>query len=366
MGLSHSRVSAKAGVLPLRAGSTRPHSRASQHLQVAGGVRHRPRTLRGWALRLELVSAHARRDAGPRAARGRSGDAGRRGVPHAGRPDQSPAPLGPDRSGATGQRARRAARQARPGRVPALSEAAVGAIGADPQGRHERVLPDRQRPHRAAGHRRRPERRARVVRLPGAPPPAAGRRPRRPAGRGVDPDPRSHAVSRNDSDHRHGVRGLIHWLFSAHSHDPADSIDNALESSAQGIRAVKISLIGLGATAILQLVIVAVSGSVALLADTVHNFSDALTAIPLWIAFALSRRSATRRYTYGFGRAEDLAGLFIVAMIASSAVFAGVESVRRLIEPVTITHVWWLSLIHISEPTRLGMISYAVFCLKKK
>jgi cation diffusion facilitator family transporter len=148
---------------------------------------------------------------------------------------------------------------------------------------------------------------------------------------------------RNDPDHRHGVRGLIHWLFSGHSHDPADSIDNALESSAQGIRAVKISLIGLGATAILQLVIVAVSGSVALLADTVHNFSDALTAIPLWIAFALSRRSATRRYTYGFGRAEDLAGLFIVAMIAFSAVFAGVESVRRLVDPVTITHVWWVA-----------------------
>jgi cation diffusion facilitator family transporter len=148
---------------------------------------------------------------------------------------------------------------------------------------------------------------------------------------------------RNDPDHRHGVRALIHGLFSGHSHDPTDSIDNALESSTQGIRAVKISLIGLGATAILQLVIVAVSGSVALLADTVHNFSDALTAIPLWIAFALSRRPATRRYTYGFGRAEDLAGLFIVAMIAFSAVFAGVESVRRLVDPVAITHVWWVA-----------------------
>jgi len=147
----------------------------------------------------------------------------------------------------------------------------------------------------------------------------------------------------HDPDHRHGVRALIHGLFAGHSHDPTDSIDNALESSAQGIRAVKISLIGLGATAILQLVIVAVSGSVALLADTVHNFSDALTAIPLWIAFALSRRPATRRYTYGFGRAEDLAGLFIVAMIAFSAVFAGVESVRRLVDPVTITHVWWVA-----------------------
>ena len=76
-----------------------------------------------------------------------------------------------------------------------------------------------------------------------------------------------------------------------------------------------------------------VTGSVALLADTIHNFSDALTAVPLWIAFVLGRRAASRRYTYGYGRAEDLAGVFIVAMIALSAVVAGYESVRRLLEP---------------------------------
>ena len=70
----------------------------------------------------------------------------------------------------------------------------------------------------------------------------------------------------------------------------------------------------LGITAAAQLAIVAVSGSVALFADTVHNFSDALTAVPLWIAFSVSRRAATRRYTYGFGRVEDLAGLFVVAL----------------------------------------------------
>ena len=83
----------------------------------------------------------------------------------------------------------------------------------------------------------------------------------------------------------------------------------------------------------------AVTGSVALLADTIHNFSDALTAIPLWIAFVLGRRAATRRYTYGYGRAEDLAGVFIVAMIALSAVVAGYESIRRLINPEPITHI---------------------------
>ena len=80
-------------------------------------------------------------------------------------------------------------------------------------------------------------------------------------------------------------------VFAPHSHDASGSIDGALESSAAGICAVKISLLALGATAAAQLVIVVISGSVALLADTIHNFSDALTAFPLWIAFALGRSS---------------------------------------------------------------------------
>lgn len=67
-----------------------------------------------------------------------------------------------------------------------------------------------------------------------------------------------------------------------HSHDAVDSVDDALESSAQGIHAVKISLLVLGATALFQLVIVGLSGSIALAADTIHNFSDAVTAVPLW------------------------------------------------------------------------------------
>ncbi len=152
----------------------------------------------------------------------------------------------------------------------------------------------------------------------------------------------------HDHDHAHEGRGgrvgaALREVFAPHSHDASDSIDGALESSAAGIRAVKISLLALGATAIVQLAIVLVSGSVALLADTIHNFSDALTAAPLWIAFALGRRAATRRYTYGFGRAEDLAGLFVIAMIALSAAVAAYESVRRLIDPVTIDHVGWVA-----------------------
>ncbi|MUL64481.1 hypothetical protein BOO86_08415 [Mycobacterium sp. CBMA 234] len=132
-------------------------------------------------------------------------------------------------------------------------------------------------------------------------------------------------------------------MFAPHSHDAADSVDSALESSAAGIRAVKISLLVLGLTAVLQIVIVVVSGSIALAADTIHNFSDALTAVPLWIAFALGVKAATRRYTYGFGRVEDLAGLFVVGMITLSAIVAGYEAVRRLIHPQVIDHVGWVA-----------------------
>lgn len=163
-------------------------------------------------------------------------------------------------------------------------------------------------------------------------------------------DSRQHAHAHSHHGHDHGGSGLggkvkaaLHEVFAPHSHDASDSIDDALESSAAGIRAVKISLVALGITAMAQIVIVAISGSVALLADTIHNFSDALTAIPLWIAFVLGRRAATRRYTYGFGRAEDLAGLFVIAMIALSAAVAGYESVRRLFNPVAIEHLGWVA-----------------------
>jgi cation diffusion facilitator family transporter len=131
-------------------------------------------------------------------------------------------------------------------------------------------------------------------------------------------------------------------LVRPHSHDSAGSVDAALEGSAEGIRAVKIGLIGLGATALLQALVAAISGSVALLADTIHNVADALTALPLWVAFVLSRRAPTRRFTYGYGRAEDLAGVFIVAMIALSAAVAAYESVRRLIDPQSVRNVGWV------------------------
>jgi cation diffusion facilitator family transporter len=145
-------------------------------------------------------------------------------------------------------------------------------------------------------------------------------------------------------EHPDGLRGWFAGLIHPHSHDAADSVDSALESSTQGIRAVKISLVGLAVTAALQLLVVMASGSVALLADTIHNFSDALTAVPLWIAFAIGRRAATRRYTYGYGRAEDLAGLFIIAMITASAVVAAVEAIGRLLHAASVQHLGWVAM----------------------
>lgn len=137
---------------------------------------------------------------------------------------------------------------------------------------------------------------------------------------------------------------MIKEIFAPHSHDAADSVDDTLESTAAGIRTVKISLLVLGLTALIQIVIVVMSGSVALAADTIHNFADALTAVPLWIAFALGAKPATRRYTYGFGRVEDLAGSFVVAMITMSAIIAGYEAIARLIHPQQIEHIGWVAL----------------------
>jgi cation diffusion facilitator family transporter len=156
-----------------------------------------------------------------------------------------------------------------------------------------------------------------------------------------------HDHDHEHDEHGHGrghgtLGGALRDLFVPHTHDTADSLDEALEASADGIRAVRWSLGALGATATAQLVVFAASGSVALLADTIHNFSDALTAVPLWVAFVLSRRAPTRRYTYGYGRAEDLAGLFILAMIALSAALAGWESVQRLTHPQPLHHLPWV------------------------
>ncbi|WP_334172065.1 cation diffusion facilitator family transporter [Sinomonas sp.] len=144
-------------------------------------------------------------------------------------------------------------------------------------------------------------------------------------------------------DHSHGFLGTLKEFFVPHTHDSSDSIDDALEASTEGVRALKISLFVLLGTTVLQFLVVLVSGSVALLADTVHNFSDALTAVPLWVAFVLARRPATRRYTYGLGKAEDLSGLFIIAVVALSAIVAAWQSVERLIHPHPLENLWWVA-----------------------
>lgn len=142
--------------------------------------------------------------------------------------------------------------------------------------------------------------------------------------------------------HANGLVGRVVSFFRPHTHDIADQLDDALEASAQGIRTTKITLALLAATAAAQLVIALLSGSVALLADMIHNVADAMTSVPLWIAFVIGRRARTRRYTYGYRRAEDLAGIFIVVMIAFSAVVIGWESIQRLLNPEPMGRVGWV------------------------
>ncbi len=155
-----------------------------------------------------------------------------------------------------------------------------------------------------------------------------------------------------DQDHGHGHGhdlgqvegrwGRLRELLRPHSHHHSDAIQTAEESSSTGIRAAWIGLAGMAATAVLQLVIVAISGSIALLADTLHNIGHVATTIPLVMAFRLGRRPANRRYTYGYRRAEDLVGLLIAAVIALSAVLIVRESVLALLDPRPLTNLGWV------------------------
>jgi cation diffusion facilitator family transporter len=135
-------------------------------------------------------------------------------------------------------------------------------------------------------------------------------------------------------DHNHGRRG------HRHTHG---AVDPTVATSERGIWAIKWSFVGLMATALLQLVVVLLSGSVALLSDTIHNFGDAATAIPLGIAFALTRLGVSRRFTFGYGRVEDLAGVVIVLIILFSAVVAGYQALERLISPQPVGFLWMVA-----------------------
>jgi cation diffusion facilitator family transporter len=161
------------------------------------------------------------------------------------------------------------------------------------------------------------------------------------------PPGHEHGHGHDEHGHGHGhehapATGLVarlRHLVTPHSHDAAVAVDSELEASRTGMRALLLSFLALLVTALLQVVVVALTGSVALLVDTVHNFADALTALPIAIAFTVGRRAATRRYTYGFGRAEDLAGIVVVLFIAASAVYAGYEAVSRLADPRELDHL---------------------------
>jgi cation diffusion facilitator family transporter len=150
-------------------------------------------------------------------------------------------------------------------------------------------------------------------------------------------DPRGHSHDRSLTAQ---TAHALAQLFGGHSHDATDQIDDVLEADSAGRRALLISFAGLAATAAIQAGVVVASGSVALLGDTMHNIADALTAVPLLIAFRLARRPATKRYTYGYGRAEDLGGLFVIAMITLSSGLAAYEAIDRLINPRAVNHLW--------------------------
>ena len=150
---------------------------------------------------------------------------------------------------------------------------------------------------------------------------------------------------RDEHDHDndqggHGLLGRLRHAVTPHSHDAAMSVDSALEASSQGIRALLISLAVLGVTAALQAVVAVISGSVALLGDTLHNVADALTAVPLGLAFWIGRRPPTRRYTYGYGRSEDLAGILIVVLITASSALAAYEAIDHLVHPQHVSYLW--------------------------
>jgi cation diffusion facilitator family transporter len=145
-------------------------------------------------------------------------------------------------------------------------------------------------------------------------------------------------VSARHHHHEDAPHGQAHDDAHAHAHTHG-VVDPSITATARGLWTLKWSFVALFVTALLQAVVVALSGSVALLADTIHNFADAATAIPLGIAFVLVRRGVTKRFTYGLGRVEDLAGLMIVATIAVSALVASYEAIQRLLHPQALEYL---------------------------
>lgn len=158
----------------------------------------------------------------------------------------------------------------------------------------------------------------------------------------------AHHYTEHDHVHEEGlvnrIGAALHLPGFAHAHDHGHLTgDAAIQDNEIGIRTLWLALLLLGVTTVLQIIIYIASGSVALLADTVHNLGDALNSVPLLFAFYLNRRVATRRYTYGYGRVEDVAGVLIVISIAFSAGYILFESVQKLFNPQPLTNLGWLA-----------------------
>ena len=159
----------------------------------------------------------------------------------------------------------------------------------------------------------------------------------------------------------HRETGTKHLHDHSHGHTHG-VIDASIVSHERGLWAVKWSFIGLMITAVLQMAVVVISHSVALLADTIHNFGDAATAIPLGIAFMFARLKPSRRFTYGYGRIEDLAGVAVVLLILFSAIVAGYEAIQRFIHPQSVHYLWAVALA--SLVSFIGNEGVAIFRIK--
>src|SRR5215217_9586964 len=155
----------------------------------------------------------------------------------------------------------------------------------------------------------------------------------------------------HEHQHDHGEHGHAHG-----------AVDPSIATSERGIWAVKWSFVGLFTTALVQLIVVLLSGSVGLLSDTIHNFGDAATAVPLWLAFALFRLGTSRRFPFGYGRFEDLAGVLVVLIILFSALVAGYQAIERLLNPQPIGLLW--AVVAASVVGFIGNESVAVFRIR--
>lgn len=164
----------------------------------------------------------------------------------------------------------------------------------------------------------------------------------------------AHHHDRHDHGHSH-----LHNGEHGHSHGV---VDPSIATTAEGLWALKWSFAVLMVTALLQVLVVTVSGSVGLLADTIHNFGEAATAIPLGVAFLFARKRPNKRFTFGYGRVEDLAGVTIVFVILFSAIIAGYESIDRFLHPQEISHLWAVAIA--SGIGFLGNEAVAIFRIR--